>query len=53
MTISHSFTALARKILFLPLEHEMHIFSLYKEERWGEIDPELKRPREECSQAKR
>ena len=27
-TISHSFAALTREILFLPLEHKIHIFSL-------------------------
>ena len=26
--ISHSFAALTREILFLPLEHKIHIFSL-------------------------
>ena len=26
-TISHSFSALTREILFLPLEHKVHIFS--------------------------
>ena len=26
-TISHSFASLAREILFLPLEHKIHIFS--------------------------
>ena len=35
MKISHSLTTLTREILFLPLEHEMHIFSLNIEERWG------------------
>ena len=27
-TISHSFAALTHKILFLPLEHKIHIFAL-------------------------
>ena len=27
-TISHSFAALTREILFLPLEHKIHIFEL-------------------------
>ena len=26
-TVSHSFAALTREILFLPLEHKIHIFS--------------------------
>ena len=39
-TISHSFAALTREILFLPLEHKIHIFSLpcnilYRLEVWS------------------